>query len=145
LGNSFDAADIFKNKGALDCWMSCNFGYRAGKSDDLSTGPIDNTVDFLVWAIQEALRFEKIRNLVEKNRTQFTIGSVCTGTGAPEFALEALDEAFRMVGHARFLTYTSAFACEIEPSKQAFFRRNHGLKVIFRDVVDLGEEGADEA
>jgi hypothetical protein len=122
-----------------------HFGSQTEESIDLSPGPIDNTIDYFVSAIQKALRYEKLRRLVEGNRLLFNLGSVCTGTGAPEFALEALDEAFRIAGHQEFLSYTSAFACEIEPSKQAFFRRNHGSKVIFRDVVDLGEEVVGEA
>lgn len=72
------------------------------------------------------------------------VATVCSGTEAPLTAMNLIREAGRNIG-IDVLFYQHQFSCEIEPFKQAFIRRNHDPPLIFRDVVELGAEGAKTA
>lgn len=75
----------------------------------------------------------------------FNIGTICSGTDVPVMVLNLLNEAFRNKFQRDFLIYHHQFSCEIEPFKQAFIRRNHDPPIIFRNVVELGAHGAENA
>jgi hypothetical protein len=73
-----------------------------------------------------------------------TVATVCSGTDAPLTALNLIQEAARDYGQ-ELLVYQHQFSCEVEPFKQAFIRRNHDPPVIFRNVIELGADGAKTA
>ncbi|KAK4164457.1 hypothetical protein QBC43DRAFT_369820 [Cladorrhinum sp. PSN259] len=66
------------------------------------------------------------------------VATICSGTDAPIFALNLLNEAIVTVKNEQLFTFDHLFSCEIEPFKQGFIRRNlpHST-VIFRDVVEM--------
>ena len=83
--------------------------------------------------------------LTQNKPLVLTVATVCSGTEAPLIALNLINEACLGFFGTDFLEYHHQFSCEIEPFKQAFIRRNHDPPVIFRNVVELGAEGAQEA
>jgi len=75
---------------------------------------------------------------------ELNIGTVCSGTDAPVFALELLIEALESKHHGQLFTFKHLFSCEIEPFKQGFIRRNLPRPtVIFRDVVEMAHAACD--
>lgn len=94
---------------------------------------------------------DMLRNLRSINPTLFTggfltinVATVCSGTDSPIFALNLIKEAAQNLGNG-FISFDHKFACEIEPFKQAFIRRNTDQRLIFRNVVELGARGAEKA
>jgi hypothetical protein len=83
-------------------------------------------------------------NVLGRKPLSISVATVCSGTDAPIFALNLIEEAARNLGK-EFLHFSQKFACEIEPFKQAFIRRNTDQPVIFRNVLELGARGAIEA
>lgn len=83
-----------------------------------------------------------------KNRSSepivLTVGTVCSGTDAPLYALQKLIDCARNKGVDLF-RLNHVFSCEIEGFKQAFIYRNHDGPLIFRNVVSLARWGTTRA
>lgn len=74
---------------------------------------------------------------------KLNVATLCSGTDAPIFALNLIQDAMQAMGYDGAFEFEHLFSCEIEPFKQGFIRRNlpHGT-IIFRDVVELaGSKG----
>lgn len=73
------------------------------------------------------------------------IATICSGTESPIEALKAIEKAAINAGFGAGVKAVHVFSAEIEPFKQAYIRRNFNVPIIFRDVVELGFPGNDEA
>lgn len=75
---------------------------------------------------------------LKENPIKLNVATLCSGTDAPVFALNLIDEALQAMGFGSVLEVNHLFSCEIEPFKQGFIRRNLAEgTTIFRDVVEL--------
>ncbi|SPQ26641.1 974c9426-7b5b-4dd5-b544-610f3acf48df [Thermothielavioides terrestris] len=75
---------------------------------------------------------------LQSNPVKLNVATLCSGTDAPIFALNLIQDAMQALGFGAGFEFEHLFSCEIEPFKQGFIRRNlpHGT-LIFRDVVEL--------
>ncbi|KAK3305388.1 uncharacterized protein B0T15DRAFT_195642 [Chaetomium strumarium] len=77
-----------------------------------------------------------------KSPIKLRVATICSGTDAPIFALNLLQDGLRALGYGPGLVYEQLFSCEIEPFKQGFIRRNLPSGTpIFRDVVEMARAG----
>jgi len=76
--------------------------------------------------------------LLRTSPIKLNVATLCSGTDAPIFALNLIQDALQAMGFGAGFEFEHLFSCEIEPFKQGFIRRNlpHGT-LIFRDVVEL--------
>lgn len=75
---------------------------------------------------------------LKESPIKLNVATLCSGTDAPIFALELIQDALQAMGYGEGFEFNHLFSCEIEPYKQGFIRRNlpHDT-TIFRDVVEL--------
>ncbi|KAG7286384.1 hypothetical protein NEMBOFW57_008693 [Staphylotrichum longicolle] len=75
---------------------------------------------------------------LKESPIKLNVATLCSGTDAPIFALELIQDALQAMGYGAGFEFNHLFSCEIEPYKQGFIRRNlpHDT-TIFRDVVEL--------
>ncbi|KAI1435208.1 hypothetical protein GGR50DRAFT_340364 [Xylaria sp. CBS 124048] len=77
---------------------------------------------------------------------QLRVGTICSGTEAPVFALKLIQELSQVLTNGQmFLRYEHLFSVENEPFKQAYISRNAPGSIVFRDVVDLADTEATAA
>ncbi|KAK9413088.1 hypothetical protein SUNI508_12073 [Seiridium unicorne] len=109
---------------------------------DNSLPPIDNVYD----AFQDLLKriigndnqvFPDLLELAKNGGFVINVGTMCSGTEAPVFALKLLQDEFYSLTGIELFRMNQEYAVEIEPFKQAYIRRNTDAKV-FRDVRDFG-------
>ena len=75
---------------------------------------------------------------LESDPVKIRIGTLCSGTDAPIFALRLLQKAVDLLGSGPRIGFEHVFSCEIEPFKQGFLRRNMVADTrIFRNVVEM--------
>jgi hypothetical protein len=102
----------------------------------------ETTRDLFYFLLQRA--YEK--GLKKTDSFSLRVGTMCSGTDAPIFALKELQDAAAAMGQLRLLDFDHVFSAEIEPFKQAFLYRNsRPSKAIFRDAVELGAPDAQRA
>jgi hypothetical protein len=91
---------------------------------------------------------DMVRRLHPEEMKQYPIklnvATLCSGTDAPIFALNMIQEALHDTQFSACFEFEHLFSCEIEPFKQGFIRRNlpHGT-VVFRDVIEMANAGRD--
>ncbi|KAI1177184.1 hypothetical protein F4777DRAFT_577238 [Nemania sp. FL0916] len=74
------------------------------------------------------------------------VGTMCSGTEAPVFALKLIRDISQLLTNNQMLVeFDHLFSVEIEPYKQAYISRNAPGSIIFRDVVDLTDPKASTA
>ncbi|KAI0974015.1 hypothetical protein F4678DRAFT_394727 [Xylaria arbuscula] len=77
---------------------------------------------------------------------ELRVGTICSGTEAPIFALKLIKEISHLVGDGRrFIEFNHLFSVENEPFKQAYISRNAPGSIVFRDVVDFADRNATTA
>ncbi|KAL2149184.1 hypothetical protein VTH82DRAFT_8532 [Thermothelomyces myriococcoides] len=75
---------------------------------------------------------------LKKSPVRLNVATLCSGTDAPIFALNLIQEALVAQGFGAGFEFQHLFSCEIEPFKQGFIRRNLPPDtLIFRDIVEL--------
>ncbi|KAL1842212.1 hypothetical protein VTJ49DRAFT_5824 [Mycothermus thermophilus] len=113
--------------------------------DRKSKGPIDYTLPPL--SDPHEMIEDMIRRLNPTKLSEFAfklcVGTLCSGTDAPIYALKMIQEALHDLGHGACFELEHLFSAEIEPVKQGFIRRNLEGIIIFRDVIELAQAGRD--
>ncbi|KAL2264913.1 hypothetical protein VTJ83DRAFT_7423 [Remersonia thermophila] len=113
--------------------------------DKTSEGPIDYTLPPL--SDPHEMIEDMIRRINPTKLSEFafklSVGTICSGTDAPIYALKMIQEALYDLGYGACFEFEHHFSAEIEPAKQGFIRRNLDDIVIFRDVIELAQAGRD--
>ncbi|KAI1154625.1 hypothetical protein F4825DRAFT_163570 [Nemania diffusa] len=74
------------------------------------------------------------------------VGTMCSGTEAPIFALRIINEISQSINDGQtFMEFDHLFSVENEPFKQAYISRNAPGSIVFRDVVDFTDPEATTA
>ncbi len=110
----------------------------------LDLPPITNVHD----AFKDMLSKRKSEIIAIANNKGFElrVGTMCSGTEAPIFALKLIKDISWLVTNGRkFIEVNHLFSVENEPFKQAYISRNAPGSIIFRDVVDLSDRNATAA
>lgn len=77
---------------------------------------------------------------------QLRVGTMCSGTEAPVFALKLIKEISQLLTNGQmFVEFDHLFSVENEPFKQAYISRNAPGSIVFCDVVDLADPDATSA
>lgn len=77
---------------------------------------------------------------------QLRVGTMCSGTEAPVFALKLIKEISQILTNGpMFVEFDHLFSVENEPFKQAYISRNAPGSIVFCDVVDLTDPEATSA
>ncbi|KAI0183555.1 hypothetical protein EV127DRAFT_19041 [Xylaria flabelliformis] len=93
-------------------------------------------------------RVPQITAIAEKGGFQLRVGTICSGTEAPIFALKLIKDISQLlpgVNGQIFMQFDHLFSVEIEPFKQAYISRNAPGSIVFRDVVDFTDPEATAA
>lgn len=128
---------------------------------DLGKPPLHDLVKIFEDLAKKALEqgFEKVLDALAGRPLR--VATVCSGTESPLLALEMIQQ-----GEYHFLAiktgfnsadkflpmavlpeglrfrFSHLFSCEIVPFKQAYIERTFGPRIIFRDITELGGNGA---
>jgi len=87
---------------------------------------------------QDLLKRLELSRLVGDGPVSLNVATLCSGTDAPIFGLQQMQEAGRQLGLGELVSFDHLYSCEIEPYKQGFLRRNmENGTIIFRDVVEM--------
>jgi hypothetical protein len=108
---------------------------------DTTLVPIDNVYDAFKDLLQVILdnkhnRFPDLLAIAKNGGFTINVGTMCSGTDAPVFALKLLQSEFFSLTGLELFRMNQQYAVEIEPYKQAYIRRNTNAQV-FRDVRDF--------
>ncbi|KAK5628651.1 hypothetical protein RRF57_004366 [Xylaria bambusicola] len=77
---------------------------------------------------------------------ELRVGTICSGTEAPIFALKLIKDISKLLIHGcDFIEFSHLFSVENEPFKQAYISRNAPGSIVFRDVVDFADKDATAA
>jgi inhibitor of KinA sporulation pathway (predicted exonuclease) len=91
-------------------------------------------------------RLNELQAIAESGGLRFRVGTICSGTEAPIFALKLIREISQVLNFKSALVqFEHVFSVEKEPFKQAYISRNAPGSIIFRDVVDLADSEATKA
>ncbi|KAK3906718.1 hypothetical protein C8A05DRAFT_40473 [Staphylotrichum tortipilum] len=140
------------NPSAADPGLGCSVADQSegidapagGASGRLGKPPKPNSIDTNLPPLSDVREmFEDMVKRVkpvalQKSPIKLNVATLCSGTDAPIFALNLIQEALQAMGFGAGFEFKHHFSCEIEPFKQGFIRRNlpHGT-LIFRDLVEL--------
>ena len=113
---------------------------RQGKDIDYNQPPMHDNAKIFEDLIKKAIGLGLSDALKELGRPIY-VATMCSGTEAPLFALIASAEALEAQGKPA-LEFRHIFSAEIEFFKQAFIERNFAPEIMFRDIRELGIEGA---
>ena len=84
--------------------------------------------------------------VADKNGYELRVGTICSGTEAPIFALKLIKDIAKLLTNGRpFIEFNHLFSVENEPFKQAYISRNAPGSIVFRDVVDFADRDATAA
>ncbi|KAI0456984.1 hypothetical protein F5B21DRAFT_501977 [Xylaria acuta] len=84
--------------------------------------------------------------IANKGGFQLRVGTICSGTEAPVFALKLIKEISQLLAEGQtFMQFDHLFSVENEPFKQAYISRNAPSSIVFRDVVDFADPEATAA
>lgn len=108
---------------------------------DLKLPPISNVNDAFADLLRRILdnkdkTFPDLKQLAKNGGFTINVGTMCSGTEAPIFALKLLQAEFHALTGTELFRFNHQYSVEIEPYKQAYIRRNTDAKV-FRDVRDF--------
>lgn len=112
---------------------------KLGNGLDESIRPVDDVfaaMTHMVNKMKDDPTLAKVGILANKGGMVFRVGTMCSGTEAPIFALEMLQEAYYCANLNELFRFQHVFGVEIEPYKQAYIRRNTSAKV-YRDVREF--------
>jgi len=70
--------------------------------------------------------------------------TMCSGTESPIMAMQMFSDACEEL-YGSALNYDHRFSCEIDPTKQGYIYRNFDVKLLFRDIQELGGHDAHTA
>jgi len=70
--------------------------------------------------------------------------TMCSGTESPIMAMQMFSDACQEL-HGTSLNFDHRFSCEIDPTKQGYIYRNFDVKLLFRDIQELGGQDAHTA
>jgi len=70
--------------------------------------------------------------------------TMCSGTESPIMAMQMFSDACQEL-HGSSLNFDHRFSCEIDPTKQGYIYRNFDVKLLFRDIQELGGQDAHTA
>ncbi|KAI1355229.1 hypothetical protein F5Y01DRAFT_201462 [Xylaria sp. FL0043] len=91
-------------------------------------------------------RRSTINAMADNKGFELRVGTICSGTEAPIFALQLIQEISQLVTNGRkFIEFNHLFSVENEPFKQAYISRNAPGSTVFRDVVDFADKDATSA
>ena len=85
-----------------------------------------------------------LRDIALAGGFRLNVGTMCSGTDAPIFALKMLQNEFYAMTGMELFRYKQQYAVEIDPYKQAYLRRNTDADV-FRDVRDFAQSDIGQA
>ncbi|KAK7207152.1 hypothetical protein BZA70DRAFT_270604 [Myxozyma melibiosi] len=113
---------------------------RKGQSvEDSEDPPISSIYDMFKDLVS---RYPEIHKITEQLAgRKLRVATMCSGTESPLLALRMIARTAKQK-MGLDLEFDHAFSCEIEPFKQAYIERNFKPPVLFRDVVELGEDEA---
>ncbi|KAI0102057.1 hypothetical protein GGR51DRAFT_574417 [Nemania sp. FL0031] len=101
--------------------------------------------------------YQAFKDLVSKRQSDITaiansgglqlkVGTMCSGTEAPIFALKLIKEISQSLTNGQtFMQFNHLFSVENEPFKQAYISRNAPGSTVFRDVMDFTNPAATTA
>lgn len=125
--------------------MASNHGDKSETGSDVAVDkPFISSVQAAMQAMVLKLKATRAKPFFDSPHN-IRIATLCSGTEAPIFALDEIQDAIAKLGFGNLVSYDHLFSCEIVPFKQAFIRRNTKQNVIFRDVVELGRSETTEA
>lgn len=111
---------------------------------DLTLRPLSNLRD-IIQDLLDSAKKGGLQHFVDCNEQFYIrVGTLCSGTDAPLH----VSNLFGMLKNAKgdqVFTTINKFACEIEPFKQGFLRRNSKPELLFRDATDFAKPGAKKA
>jgi SNF2 family DNA or RNA helicase/site-specific DNA-cytosine methylase len=84
--------------------------------------------------------FPQLNFLSSMRGKEIVLGTICSGTEAPVFALRRWEELAKQ--HGNEFTVRHAFSCEIEEFKQQYIARNFDPETLFRDAENMGDDFA---
>lgn len=100
---------------------------------------VDNHQEVFTLILRRAIDKCGLKSLISTGGSRLKVGTMCSGTDAPIFALRELQEAAMAEGYSQVIDFEHMFSAEIESFKQAFINRNTPPRGdIFRDVTELG-------
>lgn len=70
--------------------------------------------------------------------------TMCSGTESPIMAMQMFSDACQEF-YGKSLNFDHRFSCEIDPTKQGYIYRNFDVKLLFRDIQELGGQDAHTA
>jgi hypothetical protein len=123
---------------------------------DLSRPPVKNMeeafmglvkqgINFTAKAPQTHLDMPTLSDIGKRGGIHLRVATMCSGTDAPIFALEQIQESFsRFYPGSEFLRTEHVFSVEIVPFKQSWILR-HTDAIVFRDLYEFGVPGVLEA
>ncbi|KAI0434333.1 hypothetical protein F5Y09DRAFT_267628 [Xylaria sp. FL1042] len=91
-------------------------------------------------------RTSTIAAVADNKGFELRVGTICSGTEAPIFALKLIQDISQLFTNGRkFIELHHLFSVENEPFKQAYISRNAPGSIVFRDVVDFADKNATSA
>jgi hypothetical protein len=113
-------------------------GKAAGKAPSLGLDSVKPPMTQVQDMFQDLLRRLELSRLVGDGPVSLNVATLCSGTDAPIFGLQQMQEAGHQLGLGELVSFDHLYSCEIEPYKQGFLRRNmENGTIIFRDVVEM--------
>ena len=107
-----------------------------------ATEPLDSVSDAMHLLLKR-LQAIGLGDVERDGGARIRIGTMCSGTDAPVFALRQLEEAAVGQGAIKLIDVEHKFSVEIEAFKQSFIMRNvPPTGEIFRDVTEMHEDEA---
>ncbi|KAJ5485617.1 hypothetical protein N7539_005605 [Penicillium diatomitis] len=108
----------------------------------LDLPPMHKLEDIYKDIAERAMRLGLGRFLKHIGKRPLRVATACSGTESPILALEMLRKA---LGSESAFEMSHVFSCEIVPFKQAFIERNLQPPILFRDLLELGNDEAHTA
>lgn len=115
-------------------------GNRTGKADNSGKKGLDTSLP-PIHDVREMME-DMVKCLdpaaLKQTHCKLEVGTLCSGTEAPIFALNMILDALQAKGSDGVYEVEHKFSCEIEPYKQGFIHRNTPPgTLIFRNVVEM--------
>jgi hypothetical protein len=110
-----------------------------GGPTEYTPGDINDINDCWVHIVSKAIK-NGLKGILDSGGISVTIGTMCSGTDAPIFALKSIEEALLALGYDGGVSYQHKFSVEIEAFKQAFILRNNRPDgPVYRDVLEVAD------
>ena len=86
---------------------------------------------------RDLLELADLKSIADEGGITFKIATLCSGTEAPIFALQLIQQALYSICGRELFRFEHLLAAELNPFKQAFASRNSDSRVMYKDVRDL--------